>query len=171
MARDRSRRKSVTRQKAQIGTAFIRAASRALARGSVLLLLFSHLAWAGAVCSCNHSDGARHACSRLAQRDNPAVETHQEGLDTHSTHCASPETLAPGSQFDNSTHGVKVCCQSAQNAGEQTVAISSTKQLPMENLLSPVRIGVQTTAAPASIYIHPQRRDRPLYLAFSCWRI
>lgn len=159
----------MTRQKARIRTTFIRAASRALARGFALLLLFSHLAWSGAICGCNYPDG--HACRRLAQRDDTAVETHQEGSDIHSSHCPSPETLAPGSQFNNSTHGVKVCCQSAQGAGEHAVVVSSTKQLTMEIFLSPVRIGAQTTVAPASVYIHPQRRDRPLYLAFSCWRI
>ena len=161
----------MTRQKAQIGITFIRAASRALARGSVLLLLFSHQVWAGAVCGCNHLDGGGHACNRMARRDNHAIGTYPEDSGTHSSHCARPETLAPGAQFDNSTHGVKMCCQSAQNAGEQTVAVSSTKQLPMENLLSPVRTGAQTTVASASVSIHTQRRDRPLYLAFSCWRI
>lgn len=159
----------MTRQKARIGTTFIRAASRALARGFTLLLLFSHLAWSGAICGCNYPDW--HPCRRLAQRDNTAAETHQEGLDVHSSHCPSPETLAPGPQFDNSTHDVKVCCQSTQDAGEQLVVVSSTKQPTMENFLSPVRIDAQTTVAPASVYIHPQRRDRPLYLAFSCWRI
>lgn len=161
----------MARQKAQIGTTFIRAASRALTRGFVLLLLFSHQAWAGAICGCNCLDGGGHACRRLARRDNPAVETYQEGSGTHSSNCASLETLASGAQFDNSTHGVKVCCHSAQGAGAQTVAVSSMKQLPMEKLLSPVRIDAQTTVAPVSVYIHPQRRDRPLYLAFSCWRI
>lgn len=161
----------MTWQKAQIGTKFIRAASGALARGFVLLLLFAHQYWAGVICICNRPEASGHAYCRLAQRDNTTVETHQEGLDIHSSHCPSPETLAPGAQFDNSTHDVKVCCQSAQDAGEQAVAVSSAKQLPMENPLSPVRIGAQTTVAPASVYVHPQRRDRQLYLAFSCWRI
>jgi hypothetical protein len=162
----------LTRQKAQIGTKFIRAAPGALARGFVLLLLFAHQSWTGIICICNRPDASAHAYCRLAQRDNTAVETHQEeGLDIHSSHCPSPETLAPGPQFDNSTHGVKVCCQSAQDAGEQAVVVSSTKQPTMENFLSSVRIDAQTTVAPASVYIHPQRRDRPLYLAFSCWRI
>ncbi len=163
--------KKLTRQKAQIGITFIRTASRMLACGFVLLLLFTHQSWAGVICNCNHPDESEHACCHRAQHDNPAVETYQEGSDTHSSHCKSREAMAPGAQFDYSPQGVKRCCHSAHEDDAQAVIISSTKQLPVKSALPPVHIGAQTIIAPASIYIHPQRRNRLLYLAFSCWRI
>ena len=163
--------KKLTRQNAQIGTTFIGAASRALARGFLLLLLFPHQSLAGAICSCNHPGESEHACCRRAKHDNPAVETHLEGSDTHSSHCASREAPAPCADFDYPSHGVGVCCQSAQDADAQAVAVSATEQLPVEKLLPPVWIDAQTIIAPASVHIHPHRQNLPLYLAFSCWLI
>lgn len=161
----------MTRQKAQIVATLIRTASRALAHGFVLLLLFTHLSWAGVICSCNHPDGSEHAFCHRAQRDNMVVETHQEGSDTLPSHCTRWETLCPAAEFDVSSRHVMACCHSAQGAGAQAVAASSTNQLPVEKLASPFRIGEQTIVTPASVYIHPRRQNLPLYLAFSCWLI
>jgi hypothetical protein len=163
--------KKLTRQKARIGTTFALTASRALAHGFALLLLFTHQSWAGDICICNRPDASGHACCRLARHDNAAVETSDEGSDTHSAQCKSREAMAPSAQFDYSPQGVKRRCQSAQEVGAQEVITSSTKQLPVKTPLAPVYIGAQTFIALAYIYIHPQRRNRLLYLAFSCWRI
>jgi hypothetical protein len=159
----------LTRQKAQIETTFIRTASRALVRGFVLLLLFTNQFWAGIICGCNLPDGSGHACCRRAQHDNPPVD--REGLHTQSSHCASPKAMVFGAQFDYSPQGVKVCCRPVQEDGTQAVIMSSTEQLPANNHLPAVHIDAHTIIAPASVYTHPQRRNRPLYLAFSCWLI
>jgi hypothetical protein len=165
------RRKSVTRQKTRIGTTFARTASRALARGFVLLLLFTHQSWAGVICICNRPDASGHACGRRTRHDNPAVEPREEGSDSHSSHCKGREAVATGAQFDYSPQGVKRRCQSVQEDGAQAVITSPTKQLPVNNPPAPVYIDAQTTIAPASICVHPQRQNHSLYLAFSCWRI
>jgi hypothetical protein len=164
-------KKKLTRQKAQIRATFISTASRALARGFVLLLLFTQQFWAGVICICNRPDVSGHACGRLTRRDNPAVGTRDEGSDSHSSHCKGREAVATGAQFDYSPQGVKRRCQSVQEDGAQAVITSPTKQLPVNNPPAPVYIDAQTTIAPASICVHPQRQNHSLYLAFSCWRI
>jgi hypothetical protein len=161
----------LTRQKTRIGTTFARTASRALARGFVLLLLFTPQSWAGVICICNRPDASRHACGRLTRHDNPAIETREEGSDSHSSHCKGREAVAPGAQFDYTPQGVERRCQPVQEDGAQAAITSSTKQLSINPTLAPVYIGAQTFIAPASIHIHPQRRNRLLYLALSCWRI
>ena len=162
--------KKLARQKARVGNTFARTPSRALARGFVLLLLFTHQSWAGVICICNRPDASGQACRRLARRNNPAVETSEEVSDTHSSHCKGREAMAPGAQFDYSPQGVERRCQSAQEDGAQAAITSPTKQLPIA-ISAPVYIDAHTFVAPASIQIHPQRRNRLLYLAFSCWRI
>ena len=162
----------MTRQTAQIGTTFIRAASRSLMQGIVLLLLFTQQSRAGLICNCSHQDESRHACWRQPQHDNPAVETHQEGSDAlSSSHCASEETQAPGATLGSSPQGVNVCCHSAPLVEMQAVEVTSTKQAPVENTLPRFQIGAETTVAPAFVHVHPQRHKRPLYSAFSCWLI
>jgi hypothetical protein len=160
----------LTRQKARIGTTFARTASRALACGFALLLLFTPLFWAGVICICNRQDASDHACCRLARHDNPAVEISEEGPDSHSSHCKGREAMALGAQFDYPPQGVERRCQSAQEDGAQVAITSPTKQLPVATP-APVYIDAHTFIAPASIHIHPQRRNRLLHLAFSCWRI
>jgi hypothetical protein len=162
--------KKLTRQKARIRATFARSASRALAHGFALLLLFTHQSWAGIICICNRQDASGHACCRLARHDNPAVETSEDVSDTHSSHCKGREAMAPGAQFDYSPQGVERRCQSAQEDGAQVAITSPTKQLPVATP-APVYIDAHTFIAPASIHIHPQRRNRLLHLAFSCWRI
>jgi hypothetical protein len=164
-------KKKLTRQKAQIRATFISTASRALARGFVLLLLFTQQFWAGVICICNRPDVSGQACCRLARHDNPAVETGKEGSDSHSSHCKGREAVAPGALFDYPPQGVKRRCQPVQEDGAQAAITSSTKQLPVNPHLTPIYICAQTFIAPASTHIHPQRRNRLLYLAFSCWRI
>ena len=161
----------MTRQKTRIGTTFARTASRALARGFVLLLLFTPQSWAGVICICNRPAASRHACGRLTRHDSPAIETREEGSDSHSSHCKGRDAVAPGAQFDYTPQGVERRCQSVQEDGAQAAITSSTKQLSINPTLAPVYIGAQTFIAPASIHIHPQRRNRLLYLALSCWRI
>jgi hypothetical protein len=170
-AREIEEEKKLTRQKTRIGTTFARTASRALAHGFVLLLLFTPQSWAGVICICNRPDVSGHACGRLTRRDNPAVGTREEGSDSHSSHRKGREAVAPGAQFDYPPQGVERRCNSVQEDGAQTAITSSTKQLPITHPLGPVYIGAQTFIAPASIHIHPQRRSSLLYLAFSCWRI
>ena len=160
----------MTRQKARIGTTFPSTASRALARWFVLLLLFTHQSWASVICSCTRPDVSGQGCCRLAWHDNPAVETSEDVSDTHSSHCKGREAVAPGAQFDYSPQGVERRCQSAQEDGAQVAITSPTKQLPV-GAPAPVYIDTHTFIAPASIHIHPQRRNRLLHLAFSCWRI
>jgi hypothetical protein len=162
--------KKLIRQKVRIGTTFARTASLALARGFALLLLFTHQSWAGVICICERQDAPGHACYRLARHDNPAVETSEELSDTHSSHCKGREAMSPGAQFDYSPQGVERRCQSAQEDGAQAPITSPTKQLPIATP-APVYIDAHTFIAAASIRIHPQRRNRLLYLAFSCWRI
>ena len=161
----------MTRQKAKIGATFISTASRTLARGFVLLLLFTPQSWAGVICICNRPDASGHACGRLTRHDNLAIETREEGSDSHSSHRKGRETVAPGAQFDYTPQGVERRCQSVQEDGAQAAITSSTKQLSINPTMAPVYIGAQTLIAPASIHIYPQRRNRLLYLAFSCWRI
>jgi len=164
--------KNLTRQKAQIGTALIRATMRALMRGVVLLLLFTHQSWASIICGCNHSDESDHACCHTAQHDNPAVEAHRQGSDVHSSsHCAGEEMPAPDTQFDNSPQSAMMCCHSSPQTDAQGVAVTSANPAPVENTPPLIHIGAQTIAAPVSINIHPQRHKRPLYLSFSCWLI
>jgi len=163
--------KKLTRQKARIGTTFSRTASRALAHGFVLLLLFTPQPWAGVVCICNRPDASGHACGHLTRHDSPAVETREEGSDSHSSHCMGREAVAPCAKFEYMPQCVKRRCLSVQEDGAQAAITSSTKQLPVTTPLAPVYIGAQTFIAAASIHVHPQRRDRLLYLAFSCWRI
>ena len=161
----------MTRQKTRIGTTFARTASRALARGFVLLLLFTPQSWAGVICVCNRPDASGHACGLLTRHDNPVIETREEGSDSHSSHCKGREAVAPGAHFDYTPQSVERRCQSVQEDGAQAAITSSTKQLSINPTLAPVYIGAQTFIAPASIRIHPQRRNRLLYLALSCWRI
>src|SRR5262249_32532699 len=113
-AREIEEEKKLTRQKTRIGTTFSSAASRALARVFVLLLLFTPQSWAGVICICNRPDASGHACCRLTRRDHPAVETIEEGSDSHSSHCKGREAVAPGAQSENSPQGVKRRCQSVQ---------------------------------------------------------
>src|SRR5215510_9690952 len=113
--------KKLTRQKARIGTTFASTASRALARGFVILLLFTHQSWAGVICICNRQGASGHACCRLALHDNPAVETIEAGSDTHSTHCRRRDAVAPGANFDYPPQGVKSRCQSVQEVAAQAV--------------------------------------------------
>jgi hypothetical protein len=156
-------------QEAQIGTAFIRATSRALMRGIALLLLLTHSSWAGIICSCSHQDEFEHSCCYTAQHDDKTIEAGQEA-DTHSSHCTIEEMPAPA-QLDNQPQSVTVCCYPGQQASAQTIAISSTKELSVENTQLPIQIGAQAVIASESIYIYPHRHSRPLYLAFSCWLI
>src|SRR5262249_5454689 len=169
-AREIEEEKKLTRQKTRIGTTFSCTASRALARGFVLLLLFTHQSWAGIICLCNRPDASKHACCRLALHNNPAVDTSDGVSDTHSSHCKGREATAPGAQFDYSPLGVEKRCQWSQEDVAQAAITSPTKQLPV-GAPAPVYIDAHTFIAPASIRIHPQRRNRLLYLAFSCWRI
>jgi hypothetical protein len=161
----------LTRQKTRIGTTFARTASRALARGFLLLLLFTPQSWAGVICICNHPDASGHACGRLTRHDNPAIEAREGGSDSHSSHCKGKEAVATDAQFDYQPPGIERRCQSVQEDGAQAAITSSTKQLSINPTLAPVYIDAQTFIAPASIHIHPQRRNRLLYLALSCWRI
>jgi hypothetical protein len=170
-AREIEEEKKLTRQKTIVGTTFARTASRALAHGVVLLLLFTPQSWAGVVCICKRPDASGHACCRLARHDNPAVETREEGSDSHSSHCKGREAVAPCAKFDYTPQGVKSRCQSVQEDGAQAAITSSTKQLPINHPPAPVYIGAQNFIAPTSNHIHPQRRNRLLYLALSCWRI
>jgi hypothetical protein len=163
--------KKLTRQKTRIGTTLARTASRALAHGFVLLLLFTPQSWAGVICICNRPDVSGHACCSPARRDNPVVETREEGLDSHSSKCKGREAVAPGVQFDYPPQGVKRRCQSSLEDGAQAVITSSTEQLQVKTPSAPVYIDAQTFIAPVSVHIHPQRRNRLLYLALSCWRI
>jgi len=162
--------KKLTRQKARIGTTFASTASRALARGVALLLLFTPQTWAGVICICNRPDASGHACCRLTRHVNPAIETSGEVSDTHSSHCKGREAMAPGAQFDHSQQCVERRCQSSQEDGAKAAITSPTTRLPVA-IPAPVYIDAQTFIAPASIHIHPQRRNRLLHLAFSCWRI
>jgi hypothetical protein len=163
--------KKLTRQKTRIGTTFSRTVSRALAHGFVLLLLFTPQSWAGVICICNRPDASGHACCRLARHDNPAVETNEEGSDSHSSHCKGRGAVAAGAQFDYPPQDVERRCQSVQEDSAQAAITSSTKQLPVTPPLASVYIGAQTFIAAASLHIHPQGRNRLLYLAFSCLRI
>ena len=170
-AREIGEEKKLTRQKTRIGATFASTASRALARGFVLLLLFTPQSWAGVICICNRPDASRHACCRLARHGNPAIETREEGADSHSSHCKGREAVAPGAQFDYPPQGVERRCQSVQGDNAQAAITPPTKQLPINSTLAHVYIGAQTFIAPTSIHIHPQGRNRLLYLAFSCLRI
>lgn len=162
----------MTRQTAQIGTTFIRAASRSLMQGVVLLLLFSYQSLAGIICYCSHQNESRHACCHWLQRDNPGVEIYQAGSDALSlSHCASEETPPPAADLGSSQQGANVCCHSAPPVKMQAVAVPSERQLPVENTLPRIRIGAETAVAPAFVHVHPQRHKCPLYLAFSCWLI
>lgn len=166
--------KKLTRQKAQIGTIFVQATSRALMRGIVLLLLFTHqfawAAWAGIICS--HSDKSEHACCRTAQHGSPAVDAHQEVSDAHSSsQCTGKEMPALDAEHTNLPQEVMVCCLPAEEAEAQMAAPSSTERLSVENAATPIRIGAQTINAPTSIYFRPFHHKRPLFLAFSCWLI
>jgi hypothetical protein len=170
-AREIGEEKKLTRQKTRIGATFASTASRALTHGFVLLLLFTPQSWAGVICICNRPGASGHACGRLTRHDNPAVETRAEGSDSHSSHCKGREAVAPGAQSDCPPQGVERRCQSVQEDGAQAAITTSTKQLPITSPPAPVYIDAQTFIAPASIHINPQRRNRLLYLVFSCWRI
>jgi hypothetical protein len=159
-------------QKAQTGTAFIHAPWRALMRGFALLLLLTHQPWAGVICAFTYQDDSHAGCS-AAQRKDITAEARQEVSDSHtSSHCASEEAPVPVAEFDNSPQNALACCSGAPQADALAVAVSSPKPMPVENAPPPIHTGAQKNPTPALTgAIHPQRRQRPIYLSLSCWLI
>src|SRR5262249_363898 len=133
---------------------------------------FTTQPWAGIICNCSHPDKSEHACCPTAQHNTAAARTDQEGAEAlSSSHCTSEVMSAPEAEFENLPQDAKMCCHALQKADTQMVAVSSTKQLPVETTLPPIQMDAQTTIAPESVCIHPQLYKRPLYMAFSCWLI
>jgi hypothetical protein len=162
----------LTWQKAQTGTAFIHTPWRALMRGFVLLLLLTHQPWAGVICAFTYQDDSHAGCS-AAQRNDITTEARQGVPDAHTlSHCASDEGPIPDPQFDNLPQSGLACCSGAPQADAMEVTISSPKPTPVENNPLPVHTGAPKNLTPALTgAIHPQRRQRPIYLSLSCWLI
>lgn len=159
----------MARQKAQIGTTFIRATSRALTRGIVLLLLLTHQSWAGVFCKCTHQDKSQHTCCSAARRNETAAQMRQEGLVAHAPpHCASEEATTPDSQFKNLLQSAMKCCSAAPQSDAQGVAVPLPNPPIVKNTLPLVFINGQTPTEPAFFNVHPQRHKRPIYLSLSC---
>lgn len=162
----------MTWQKAQTGIAFIHTPWRVWIRGFALLLLLTHQPWTGVICAFTYQDDSHAGCS-ATQRNSITVEARQEASDAHtSSHCASEEASVPADEIDHSPQNALAYCSGAPQADALGVAVSSPKPTPVENSAPPVHTVAQKNSTPALTgAIHPQRRQRPIYLSLSCWLI
>jgi hypothetical protein len=152
-----------------------RVAWRKLAQGIAILFLFTHQAWAGIVCHCQHENGAQmsHACCRAEHHSGSAVNIEQVGETSHSPVSCS-EAGAPGiesqssiNQFGALSQSAMICCHDALQA-EQNATISLKEPAPVIGTQPLVSPGSQAGTVFIHYNFHQLYRTRPLYLSFSC---
>lgn len=156
---------------------FSRNAWQALMKTLVLLLVFSHQAWAGNICHCDPQIGAQHAGCHEEQRSTAMASVQQEDLMTYSSHhcaeeekpvIADKEKAVAGKHFNQLPQSVITCCQASSQVEAEAVSAAPPSQAPLINVLPPTNVGAQTNLTPAPFTIHPLHPTRPLYLSFSC---
>lgn len=155
--------------KAELITGFNRATWRALMRGSVLLLLFTHQSWAEFVCRCNPQNEFHYTCSQSVDHSVPEMGMHQESSASHPAH-ATRKSITPDTCPEAMPHGAQVCCYSMAQGDDKSIA-TSERYMSGESLTVPISIGFPTTTTSTYSIIHQPHRARPLYLAFSCFLI
>ena len=150
---------------------------RALMRGSLLLLLFTHQSWAGIVCHCalqgSAQNDSQHQCHHAAHLSKSTLGTEQEVLaDHHSTSCSGESTAIPNGGIETSPQGATVCCCHATPSAEvQAVSVLSQSDVPGDSTPPLISFGALRTSTSEYIGLHQPLHSRPLYLTLSSFLI
>ncbi len=147
------------------GKASRQAPWRALLRGILLSLLFTHQTWAGIICHCALGNAPQHACCQTAHHSQRTTGT---AADTHSA-APCPNESEPSSDDQQKTapQGEGGCCYLSPQAEARTVEISLLNPAPVEEVPPDIDITGFEIAATEYIYVSKPRRSRPLYLTHS----
>jgi hypothetical protein len=136
-----------------------------LLQGTLLLLLFTHQAWAGIIFHCAHESESQHVCCQTAHHSE-----HTAGTDAHTLSSApcSDESEPPSDGHRRiAPQGEEGCCYLSSQAEAQTVAISLLNPVPVEDVAPVFDVTGLKTSMIECVCVSKRRRSRPLYLTHS----
>lgn len=133
-------------------------------RGILLLLLFTHQAWAEIICYCAHETQPQHVCCQTAHTQHA---TGKEAGAHSSDSCPNEREPSSVNQQNTAPQSEEGCCYLSPQTEARTVEISLLGPAPAEEVLPVFDITGLKTSSTECIRVLKPRLSRPLYLTHS----